>query len=93
MVTVTRWRKLAESPAYIPKLAVITDASSTMLQSKDSIIQRWAQYCHNLYKDQEDGDEMIKELESIIPSANEDAEDILHSEIEEAIRFLKRHKT
>ena len=36
---------------------------------------------------------MVKELESIILPVNEDTEDILYSEVEEAIRSLKRHET
>ena len=35
---------------------------------------------------------MVKVLESVVPSVNEEGEDILYSEVEEAIRSLKRHE-
>ncbi|CAF4738204.1 unnamed protein product, partial [Rotaria sp. Silwood1] len=56
-------------------------------------MQRWTQYCQDLYIDRGGGDEVIKELESIIPPIHENAENIQYSEVEEAIRALKKHKS
>jgi hypothetical protein len=64
-----------------------------MLQSKEDIKQRWTQYCSSLYKDPGGGDGMVKELEDIAPPENDDPQDILYSEVEEAIRALKRNKS
>ncbi|CAF3252389.1 unnamed protein product, partial [Rotaria socialis] len=63
-----------------------------MEQSKEGVKQRWTQYCSGLYKDEGGGDEMVKELEGIFPSYEEDPQDILYSEVEEAIRTLKSNK-
>ncbi|CAF2040267.1 unnamed protein product, partial [Rotaria magnacalcarata] len=46
-----------------------------------------------LYKDEGGGDEMVKELEGISPSYKEGPQDILYSEVEEAIRTLKSNKS
>ncbi len=61
-----------------------------MLQSKDDIKQRWTQYCSSLYKDPGGGDGMVKELEDIAPPGDDDTQDILYSEVQTAIRALKK---
>ena len=77
---------------YVPKLPMIKDQNGSTLESKEPVIQKWIQYCHDLSIDRGCANEVVKALESIIPSVNEDAKDILYSEAEEAIRSLKRHK-
>ena len=64
-----------------------------MLQSKENIKQRWTEYCSSLYKDPGGGDGMVKELEDISPPEDEDAQDILYSEVQAAIRALKKNKS
>jgi L-rhamnose mutarotase len=81
------------SRKFVPRLNVIRSQEGTVLQSKDEIKQRWTQYCSNLYKDHGGGDEVVKELEEITPHNDEDPQDILYSEVEEAIRTLKRNKS
>ncbi|CAF5055729.1 unnamed protein product, partial [Rotaria magnacalcarata] len=72
---------------------MIRNQDGTMQQSKEGVKQRWTQYCSGLYKDEGGGDEMVKELEGISPSYKEDPQDILYSEVEEAIRTLKSNKS
>jgi len=78
---------------FVPRLNVIRDQQGTVLQSKDDIKQRWTQYCSSLYKDPGGGDEVVKELEDIAPPTDEDTQDILYSEVQTAIRALKRNKS
>ena len=78
---------------FVPRLNVIRDQQGTMLQAKDDIKQRWTQYCSSLYKDPGGGDEVVKELEEIAPPTDEGAQDILYSEVQTAIRALKRNKS
>lgn len=78
---------------FTPRLNVIRNAEGTMLQSKDEIKERWTQYCSNLYKDHGGGDQMVKELEDITPSNDEDPQDILYAEVDRAIRSLKANKS
>ncbi|CAF1924031.1 unnamed protein product [Rotaria magnacalcarata] len=72
---------------------MIRNQDSIMQQSKEGVKQRWAQYCSGLYNDEGGGDEMAKELEGIFHSYEEDPQDILYSEVEEAIRTLKSNKS
>jgi hypothetical protein len=78
---------------FVPRLNVIRNQESTMLQSKDEIKQRWTQYCSSLYKDPVGGDGMTKELEEITPPKSEEPQDILYSEVQAAIHTLKRNKS
>jgi hypothetical protein len=78
---------------FVPRLNAIRNKEGTMLQSKEEIKHRWTQYCSGLYKDHGGGDRMVKELEEITPIINEDPQDILYSEVEEAIRTLKKNKS
>ncbi|CAF3185570.1 unnamed protein product [Rotaria socialis] len=72
---------------------MIRNQDGRMQQSKEDVKQRWTQYCSGLYKNEGGGDEMVKELEGIFPSYKEDPQDILYSEVEEAIRTLKSNKS
>ncbi|CAF4663312.1 unnamed protein product, partial [Rotaria sp. Silwood2] len=51
-----------------------------MLQSKEHIKQRWTEYCGSLYEDKGDGEEMVKELELITPSYEDNPNEILYAE-------------
>jgi hypothetical protein len=74
---------------FVPRLNMIRNEVGTMLQSKDEIKQRWAQYCSSLYKDPGGEDRMVKGLEEITPPKNEDPQNILYSEVQAAIHALK----
>jgi len=79
---------------FVPRINVIRNQQGTMLQSKDDIKQRWTQYCSSLYKDPGGGDGMVKELEDIAPPGDDDdTQDILYSEVQTAIRALKKNKS
>jgi Reverse transcriptase (RNA-dependent DNA polymerase)/Endonuclease-reverse transcriptase/Domain of unknown function (DUF6451) len=78
---------------FVPRLNVIRDQQGTMLQSKEDIKQRWTEYCSSLYKDPGGGDGTVKELEDISPPDDEGAPDILYSEVQTAIRALKKNKS
>ncbi|CAF3702999.1 unnamed protein product, partial [Rotaria socialis] len=74
-------------------MSAIKNEDGIMAQSKDKEKERWTQYCSGLYKDEGGGDEMVKELESIFPSYEEDPQDILYTEVEQAIHTLKNNKS
>ena len=78
---------------YIPKLTVIRSQNGTMIQSKEDIMQRWTQYCSALYEDKGGGENMVKELERITPSSEDNSGGILYGEIEDAITKLKKNKS
>ena len=79
---------------FVPRLNIIPNKDGTILQSIEEIKNRWTQYCSDLFKDHGRGDMMVKELEEITPlPSHEDPPDILYSEIQEAIRTLKRNKS
>jgi hypothetical protein len=78
---------------FVSRLNVIRNKEGIIVQSKKEIKQRWTQYCSSLYKDHGGGDRMVKELEEITSLNNEDPQDILYSEVQEAIRALKKNKS
>ena len=78
---------------FTPRVSVIQDQDGKILQSQDEIIQQWTKYCSSLYKDQGGGDSMTKDLEMITPTSTEEPQNILYSEVEEAIRTLKRNRS
>lgn len=78
---------------YTPKLTIIKDQDGTILHSKQDINHRWTQYCSTLYEDKGGGETMVKELEQITPSSEDNPSGILYSEIEDAITKLKKNKS
>jgi hypothetical protein len=78
---------------FVPRLNVIRNQQGTLLQSKDDVKRRWTEYCSSLYKDLGGGDEIVRELEDIAPPEVDEAQDILYSEVETAIRALKKNKS
>ena len=64
-----------------------------MIQSKEDIMQRWTQYCSALYEDKGGRENMVKELEHITPSSEDNSGGILYGEIEDAITKLKKNKS
>ena len=78
---------------FTPRISVIRDQDGKILQSQNKIIQQWTKYCSSLYKDQGGGNSVAKGLEMIIPASTEEPQNILYSEVEEAICTLKRNKS
>ena len=76
-----------------PRISIIQDQDGKILQSQDEIIQQWTKYCSSLYKDHGGGDSMARDLEMIAPTSIEEPQNILYSEVEEAMRTLKRNKS
>ena len=77
-----------------PSHLAIKDKNGTMLLEKDEIRRRWTEYCSELYENHEDHEDYVKELESIAPPPREDEDEtILYSEVEAAIRKLRRNKS
>ena len=78
---------------FMPRISTLQDQDGKVLQAQDEIIQQWTKYCSSLYKDQEGGDSIAKGLEMITPTSTEEPQNILYSEVEEAIPTLKRNKS
>ncbi|CAF3677816.1 unnamed protein product [Rotaria socialis] len=78
---------------FVPRTTAIKNEDGTMAQSKDNVKERWTQYCSDLYKDDGGGDEIVRELENISPSYQDDSQDILYSEVNQAIQTLKSNKS
>ena len=78
---------------FTPRISVIQARDGKMLQSQDEIIQQWTKYCCSLYKDQGGGDNMAKDFEMIASTSTEELQNILYSEVEEAIHTPKRNKS
>ena len=58
---------------------------------KNKILQRWTEYCSELYNYELNGDDSVLEVQE---SKNDDSENlILKSEVEEAIKMLKKGKS
>ena len=78
---------------YILKLTVRRSQNGTMIQSKEDIMQRWTQYCSALHEDKRGRENMVKELEHITPSWEDNSAGISYGEIEDAITKLKKNKS
>src|SRR3984885_13144471 len=84
---------------WMPKLMAIKNETGKVLMNTEDIIQRWTDYCSELYKGQLDENivrEVIAELKEITPPT-EDMEntenDILEDEVRGAIQRLKNNKS
>ena len=77
---------------FFPRLNPIRDQDGKILQSQKEIIERWTVYCDNLYKYHREGNNMIRDLKRITLTSTEEPQDILYSEVEEAIGSLKKNK-
>lgn len=85
--------KTLKKKDFAPRLNILRSHDGNLLQSKEAIKKRWTQYCSNLYKDNGGGNILIKELEQIFPPTQQKSHDILFSEVEQAIRSLKKNKS
>ena len=71
------------------RLNVIKDAQGKTLSEDKDIANRWVEYCSNMYKADDDADPQVY-LTKITP---DDCPLPLGSEVELAIRALKKHKS
>jgi hypothetical protein len=78
---------------FVPRINVIRDQDGKILQSQEEITERWTRYCGGLYKDNGGGDNTANTLSMITPTNVEEPQDILYSEVKEAIRTLKKNKS
>lgn len=68
----------------------IEDKNGNCLTEEEEIMKRWTEYCTELYNHQTTGDNTILDVP---PSTDTDHLPILKSEIEEAIKTLKKRKS
>ena len=68
------------------KLAIIKDESGKVLTESDEIKNRWKIYCEDLYASQEE----TKDTPEKFPPCGDVEPDILLSEVQEAIKKLKK---
>ena len=67
------------------------DKNGEIIVEKSKILERWTEYCSELYNYKLNGDAQVLETNS---STNDDKEnEILMSEIEEAIKSMKKGKS
>lgn len=73
------------------KVNSIKDKNGEVLIEKSKILERWTEYCSELYNHKLNGDVKVLDTEE---TTNDDSEDlILRSEIEEAVKMLKKGKS
>ncbi|XP_071580973.1 uncharacterized protein [Temnothorax nylanderi] len=83
------YRKVRELTRKLtPRTAAIEDKSDKILWESNDIVERWRQYCEELYKE----DTVAENGEQAIKMTNEREPPILKSEVEEAITHLKPNK-
>jgi len=77
------------------KQSAIKDKEGKTIMDKENTKQRWTEYCSELYK--EDGQDYIDALGTLLsispPQLDNAQENILHAEVEKAIRQLKNNKS
>jgi len=80
--------------SWKPKQSAIKDKNGKMLQEKEEVKKRWTEYCSGLYTNSGNSDTVIAELDQISPPPNDDEmHDILHEEVEAAVKRLKKNKS
>ena len=72
-----------------PRVSTIQDKESKCRTEEKDIINRWIEYCSELYNHQTNGDPTVLTCQG---STNEDDHPILRDEVEAAIRSLKTDK-
>ena len=72
------------------KVNTIQDKNGICLTEEKEIMERWTEYCSELYKHQSRGDPIVLDVEE---SPNEDDHPILREEVEAALRSLKSGKS
>jgi len=75
-----------------PRISVIKDKEGHVINDKEQVSERWAQYCEELYSDNHSQDEsVIHELANISPPIAINEPEILLSEVEWAIAKLRNN--
>ena len=77
---------------FTPRLNETRDQEGKIPQSQEEVEGRSPVYCGNLYKDHKRDDNMVRDLKRITPTSIEEPQDILYSEVEEALCSLKKNK-
>ena len=78
---------------YVPRTSCIKDKTGNQLSVKQEVIDRWAEYCEQLYSDNRLHDEKVNdELQEISPPSVLDDRDIMLEEIERAVHDLINSK-
>ena len=77
---------------FTPRRHVTRDQEGKILQSQEEIAEKWTVYSDNLYKDHEGDDNMVRDRKCITSTNTEGPQDILYSEVEEAICLLEKNK-
>ena len=73
------------------KVNSVKDKNGNILIEKNKILERWTEYCSQLYNYQPNGDQEVLNPDE---TTNDDKEDvILKSEIEAAIKTMKKEKS
>ena len=70
------------------KVSTIKDKNGETLIEKNRILQRWTEYCSELYNHELNGDESVLDVPN--SQSNDSENEIQKSEIEEAIKMLKK---
>ena len=74
---------------------MVKDSLGRVLMNTDEIVQRWTEYCSELYQVQLNKDvreQVIKELGTITPPREDEDMDILEEEVRKAVQRLKNNK-
>ena len=72
------------------KSTTIQDKSETCLTEENEILNRWTEYCSDLYNYENDGDPIVLDCPQI---PDEEHHLILREEVETAVKALKMGKT
>ena len=75
-----------------PRISAIKNSNGEVLYSKEDVLGRWTEYCKQLYTEDRDMDERVREINGIAPPADHSNLSIMTEEVEAAMRKLKAHK-
>ena len=72
------------------KAAIVQDRSEQCLTKERQILNRWTEYCSELYNHKINGDPLVL---NCLQTHTEDDHPILHKEVEAAVQSLKKGKS
>ena len=73
------------------KVNSIKDKNGDIIMEKSKIMKRWTEYCTELYNYELQGDDRVLDTEN--SQSDDKVNDILKSEVEEAVKMLKKGKS
>ena len=76
-----------------PRQLAVKNKNGKTLQSKEEVMERWTEYCSELYKDKDGTSPVVAELEKIAPPPQQGDDPILREEVVQAINKLKKRKS